>query len=259
MESIELLLALAAGLGGQQIGLLVGVRVVDGEGDDAVVGEPAVVDGFHIAFAVEFHAENGFVVHGADNPVAGAVAVHHAGVIDARRRRLIDAVSGGESVLVVAQRKIADALLRIGSRAAFGVALAAESGGAVGFVGDEHLRRCAGHRQGVGDAASALVSAENDADAGGVGCPLLNPGGDFGRVGSNFALDFGCADIAVVQRWVQGGVAGAFFGRVIAGGFVGADGQGAQGDGGVLEVFAPDLRDQGDGGAHHDGELAGRG
>ena len=256
MESIELLLAFAAGLGGQQIGLLVGVRVVDGEGDDAVVGEPAVVDGFHIAFAVEFHAENGFVVHSADNPVAGAVAVHHAGVIDAGRSGLVDAVSGGESGLVVAEGKIADALLRIGSRAAFGVALAAESGGAVGFVGDEDLRRCAGYCQGVGDAASALVSAENDADTGRVGRPLPDPGGDFGRVGSNFALDFGCADIAVVQRWVQGGVTGAFLGRVIAGGFVGADGQGAQGDGGLLQVFPPNLRHQGDRGGHHDGELA---
>ena len=65
MQRIEFLAALAAGLGGQQISLLIGVRAVDGEGDDAVVRKPAVVDGRHIAFAVQLHSENGFVVHRA--------------------------------------------------------------------------------------------------------------------------------------------------------------------------------------------------
>ena len=240
--------AFAFGVGGQAVGGGVGGRVVDAEGDDAVVGQPAVVHSLQVALAVQFHAEDGFVVHSADDPVAGLVPVHLVGVVDAGRGGLIDAVDGREGVVVVAQGEVAEALFRFGA--------AAEAGGAVGLVGDEDLCGGAGLPERGGDAVSALVGAEDDADGAAGVLPLLDPVGDFGRVGGDPAFYFGGADIAVVQGGVGGGVAGAFLFGVVAGGFVGADGQGADGAGGVLQVLAPDLRHQRNGRAKHNGQLA---
>ena len=53
----------ALGRLGQLVRRLVCIGVVDTNGDDAVVGQPAVADGFLVAFAVQLHAEGGFVVH----------------------------------------------------------------------------------------------------------------------------------------------------------------------------------------------------
>ena len=260
----ELAPALAVGLLRQPVGLPVGVRVVDADGDDAVVGQPAVADGLRIALGVQFHAKDGLVAHIADNPVVGQFPAHRFRVIDAGRGGLVDAIDGGESVVIVAQRKVADALLGVGNRAVFrlGGALAAQAGGAMGLVGHQHLRGDAGLRQSVGHPAAALVSAENNADLPAIRprrlrlpLTLPDPVGNGGGVGSNQALDFRCADIAVVGGGFQGGVARTFLFGVVAGGLVGADRQRAQGDGGVLQVFAPQLRHQRNGRAQHDGQL----
>ena len=53
----------ALGVFGEQVGGAVGFGVVDTDGDDAVVGQPAVVHGVNVAASVDFHAEDGFVVH----------------------------------------------------------------------------------------------------------------------------------------------------------------------------------------------------
>ena len=170
------------------------------------------MDCFDVGFAVEFHAEDSFVVHSADNPIAGLVviAVEFAGIVDARRCGLIDAVFGGEFVVVVAERKVAHALVVVV------FALAAQSGGAVGFVGDENAGGCAAALERFRNPMPALVCAENDANLLRV-FACLYPLGDFGGVGGNRALDFGCADIAVVERGIGGGVARAFLANSLCG------------------------------------------
>ncbi len=244
--------SLAPGIGGQQVGLPKGFRVVNAQGDDAIVGEPAVLDRFHVALAVQFHSEDGLVVHGADDPVAGLFPVHLAGVVDAGRGGLVDAVDCREGVVVVAQREVADALFLLGKLVALCFALAAQARGAVRFVGDENSGGDAGLFESFGNPAAALVGAEDDADLVSV-LSALHPGTDFRRVGGDLALDLGFTDVAVVQRRVGGGVPRAFFLWIVAGGFVGADGQCSDVVlCGCLEVLAPDLRHQRDGRAQDD-------
>ena len=247
----------APGFGRQQVGLAEGFRVVDAQGDDAIVGEPAVPDGLHVALAVEFHAEDGLVVHGAHDPVAGLLAGHLAGVVDAGRGGLIDSVDRGESVVVVAQGEVAEASFLRGEFAGARLAFAAQSRGAVRFVGDEDAGGDVGLVKGVGDGAAALIGAEDDADL--AAAPsAADPCGDVRRVGGDLALYLVGADVAVVQRRVFGGVARAFFSGVVAGGLVGADGQRSDALRGVLQVLAPDLRHQRDGRAQDDRQFAGR-
>ena len=101
----------------------------------------------------------------------------------------------------------------------------------------------------------ALVGAEDDADVRALlGC--LNPCTDFAGVGGDRPFDDGCADVAAVSGGVRGRVASFFLLGVVAGRFVGADGQGVDWADGVLQVLPPDLGDQGDGGAQDDGNAA---
>ena len=248
--------ALALGVLGQLIGRRVSLPVVNAQGNDAVVGQPAVVDGLHIAFAVKLHAKGIRVIHTADNPIPGLIEIHLAGIVDPRRSGLIDAVSSRKGIAVVAEGKIAPALLFRG----FGTA--AQAGGAVGLVGNQHAGGRTGFDQGRSNAMAALVSAKDDAE-GFLPRALLDPAADFRRFSSNLALDFGGADIAVVGGGILDGVDALLPFGVIAfvvpgGGFIGTDGQGAQVFGAVLEIFPADLGDEGNGGAKDDSQAAGR-
>ena len=106
--------ALALGILRQFVGFGVGGGVVDCQGDDAVVGQPAVADGFDIALAIELYAEDGLVVHGADYPIAVFNAAGTARVVDAGRGGLVDAVGGWKGVIVVAEGKVSNAPLLFG-------------------------------------------------------------------------------------------------------------------------------------------------
>ena len=252
------LTALALGVQREQVGGLVCVGVVHAEGDDAVVGEPFVLDGLHIALAVELDAEGCFVVHRADDPIGGLVPVHLGRVVDARGGGLVDAIGCGEGVVVVAEGEVAEALFVGRERDVLGVLLPAQSGGAVGFVGDEDASGSGSLPQGLGNAMAALVRAEDDVELK-AALTLAYPVGDFRRVGGHLALHFGGADVAVVDGGVVDDASGALLRGVVAGGFVGADGEGPDGCFGVLEEFAPDLGDEGYGWAEDDGELPLRG
>ena len=100
-----------------------GVGAVDTHGDDTIVRQPLVFDRLHVGFAVQFHAEHGFVVHSSDNPVAGLVPIHPAGVVDARRGSLIDEIGSGKGVVVMAQGEVADSPLFLRNLLALGGAL----------------------------------------------------------------------------------------------------------------------------------------
>ena len=57
----------------------------------------------------------------------------------------------------MAQGEVADALLFVRQRSVFGLALPAQSGGAVRFVGDEDVGGDTGLFEGLGNTAAALV------------------------------------------------------------------------------------------------------
>ena len=59
----EGLSSLALGVFGEHVGGSVRFGVVDADGYDAVVGQPAIVQGVNVAAPVDFHPEHGFVVH----------------------------------------------------------------------------------------------------------------------------------------------------------------------------------------------------
>ena len=83
------------------------------------------------------------------------------------------------------------------------------------FVGNEHAGRYAGFSQGLGNPVTASVGAEDDVHMIGV-LPVAYPRCDFRRVSGDLALHLGGVDVAVVQRWVSGGVPRAFLKLVYA-------------------------------------------
>ena len=246
---------LALGDCGKLVGDVVGVWVVEGHGDDSVVGEPAVLDGFHVALAVQLDTEDLFIVHGPDNPVAVAVEPDPGGVIDPRRSSLIDAVGRGHRVVVMAKGEVADALLVQGEQGALGALLAPQASGAVRLVGDEDTDGDTHLLQGVSDGSAALVGAKDDADAPTM-LAIADPLGDFSRVRGDFPLYHGGADVAVVQGRIGGGVAGAFLCGIIACGHIGAHGQRPQSAMCVLKVLPANLCHQCDGRTEHYGQFA---
>ena len=100
---------------------------------------------------------------------------------------------------------------------------------------------------------SALVGTEDHVQLGVIPA-VLDPSRYFLGVGGDVPLHLRGACVAHVRRGVVGSAFPAFLIRVISCGFVGADGEGADGVPGVLEILSPYLGDEGDGGAQDDGE-----
>ena len=125
----------------------------------------------------------------------------------------------------------------------------------MGFVADHHAGRGPRTAQGFRDAMCALVGAKDDSNVLSLfGC--LNPFADCAGVSRDRPLDGGCAEVAAVSGGVFERVALVFLLGVVAGRFVGTDGQCVDAAPGVLQVLTPDLSDQGDGGAQYDGYVS---
>ena len=157
----------------------------------------------------------------------------------------------------MADGEVAKALFLVVRARGFGVS-ALEPGCSVGFVGDHHTRPLDTlAQQGLRYLEAALIGADEHLDPIAAG-RLAHPAGDFAGVGGDPALYLGRADIAVVDCWIAGGVAAAFFFRVETRALIRADREHIEGDRCVLQVFAPDLGHKRDGRAQHDGQPAGR-
>ena len=109
------------------------------------------------------------------------------GVIYPWRGRLVHAEGRGHGVVVVTEGEVAYAFLFRGKQDALGPFLAAQSGGAVRFVGHQDSGRYPRPMQGVRYGSATLVGAEDDADPAALQ-PLSNPSGDLRRVGGYFSF-----------------------------------------------------------------------
>ena len=245
---------LAPGVLRQNVRRLECLPVVDAHGDDAVIGQPTVADGFHVALAVQFHAEGSLVVHGTDYPtrIPGRALI----IVNARCSRLIDAVSGWEPVAVMADGKVAKTLFLLVGSGGFGF-LPLQSCRSVCFVGNHHTRSDTGVQQGLGYPVAALVGAYQNLDT--ITVDLVShPVGYFLGICSNPAFHLGRADIAVIDSRIECRVAFPLFLWVIARSDVGANSEYVHRNVGVLQVFAPYLGHERYGWTQHDRQLARR-
>ena len=232
------------------------LRVVDAHGNDTVVGQPTVADGLLIALAAQLNPEGGLIIHRAYYPVRVAGVGGRLAVVDTRRSRLVDAVSGGEPGAVMADGEVAKTLFLFVCGGGPGV-LALKSCRSMSFIGNHYTRPDTDAQQGFRYPGAALVSANENLDPV-ADSALAHPVGYFAGIGGHLALHFGSADIAVIDCRIKCGVAVSFFPGVVARRSVRADCQHVYRSGGVLQVFAPYLGNERDGRTQHDGQFARR-
>ena len=110
-------------------------------------------------------------------------------------------------------------------------------------------------RRASGNPVAALVGANDDLD-GFAEDGLAHPVGYLVRVGSDLAFHLGRADVAVIDRWIEGRVAASLFPGVVSGCGIRADRQHLHRDSVVLKILTPYLGHERYRRTQHNGQLA---
>ena len=123
------------------------------------------------------------------------------------------------------------------------------------FISDQHTGFDASFQQGLRYPGAALVGTDKNLDNV-LGGYLAHPLGYFAGIGSYLALDFCCADIAVIDCRIQCGVAASFFLGVVTSRGVRANRQHVYRSIGVLQIFTPYLANERNGRTKRNGQPA---